>query len=293
MDFRDYQTTAAETDQVPLPDENAIIVPLLGLVGEAGVLLSEYKKYLRDGEAHRLLSERVTEELGDILWYVANVATKFGLDLDRIAGQNLVKTKDRWALRRGTAGTANRFDANAPAEQQFPRRFEVVFLEQASDGKVFARISVDGVQLGARLTDNSYTDDGYRYHDVFHLSYATVLGWSPVIRKISEGWKRRYDPQVDEVEDGGRAQVVEEAIAALVFAYSSNHGFLREVTTIDFGLLQTVRLLTRGFEAERCTLGEWEHAILLGFEVWRQLVANHGGRVSVDLDARTMTYVAA
>jgi NTP pyrophosphatase (non-canonical NTP hydrolase) len=293
MDFRDYQTTAADTDQVPLPDENAIIVPLLGLVGEAGVLLSEYKKYLRDGEAHRLLSERVTEELGDILWYVANVATKFGLDLDRIAGQNLVKTKDRWALRRGTAGTSNRFDADAPAEQQFPRQFEVVFLEQASDGKVFAQISVDGVQLGARLTDNSYTDDGYRYHDVFHLSYATVLGWSPVIRKISEAWKRRYDPQVDDVEDGGRAQVVEEAIAALVFAYASNHGFLREVTTIDFGLLQTVRLLTRGFEAERCTLGEWERAILLGFEVWRQLVANHGGRVSVDLDARTMTYVVA
>jgi NTP pyrophosphatase (non-canonical NTP hydrolase) len=293
MEFRHFQSSAAETDQVPLPDANAIIVPLLGLVGEAGVLLSEYKKFLRDGEAHRLLSERVAEELGDILWYVANVATKFDLDLDIIAGRNIAKTRDRWALRRGAAGTANRFDAEAPADQQFPRRFEVAFVEQASDGKVFAKVSVDSEQLGARLTDNSYTDDGYRYHDVFHLSYATVLGWSPVIRKISGVWKRRYLPQVDDVEDGGRAQVVEEAIAALVFAYASNHRFLEEVSTIDFGLLQTIRLLTRGFEAERCTLGEWERAILLGFDVWRQLVANHGGRVAVDLDARTMTYISA
>jgi len=293
MEFQAYQSAAAETDQVPLPDANAVIVPLLGLVGEAGGLLSEYKKFLRDGEAHRLLTERVAEELGDLLWYVANVATKFGLDLDTVAGQNLVKTKDRWALRRGAIGTANRFDEDAPTEQQFPRKFEVAFVEQTVGGKVLAQVTVDGEQLGARLTDNSYTDDGYRYHDVFHLSYATVLGWSPVIRKISGVWKRRYLPQVDEVEDGGRGQVVEEAIAALVFAYASNHRSLENVTTVDFGLLQTIRLLTHGFESERCTLGEWERAILLGFEVWRQLVMNHGGRVTVDLDARTMTYVPA
>ena len=42
----------------------SVIVPLLGLAGEAGGLLSEYKKYLRDGAAHRLFKERVGEELG-------------------------------------------------------------------------------------------------------------------------------------------------------------------------------------------------------------------------------------
>lgn len=293
MQFRDFQTAAAETDQVPRPDANAVIVPLLGLVGEAGVLLSEYKKFLRDGEAHRLMRERVAEELGDILWYVANVATKFDLDLDAIAAQNLAKTKDRWTLHQSDRGMPNRFDAEVPPEQQFPRRFEAVFIESREDGKVETQVLVDGVQLGARLTDNSYTNDGYRYHDVFHLSYATVLGWSPVIRKIAEVWKRRFKAEVDEVEDGGRAQVIEEAIAALVFAYASNHDFFQNVTTIDFGLLQTIRLLTHGFESESCTLAEWEDAILLGFDIWRQLVENHGGRVAVDLDARSMTYLSA
>lgn len=293
MEFGDYQTAAAATDQVPLPDPNAVIVPLLGLVGEAGVLLSEYKKFLRDGEAHRLLTARVAEELGDILWYVANVATKFDLTLGEIAADNLKKTRDRWALRQGDVGVARPFDAGAPPSERFPRQFEVSFAEQGEDGKISTLVSVDGTQIGSRLTDNSYTDDGYRYHDVFHLSYATVLGWSPVIRKISGTWKRRSDPTVDEVEDGGRAQVVEEAIAALVFAYASNHQFFDGVETIDFGLLQMVRFLTRGFEVERCTLGEWERAIVLGFTIWRELRANRGGRVMVDLDARTMSYASA
>ena len=61
--------------------QGALIVPMLGLAGETGQLLSEYKKHLRDGEAHRLFKERVSEELGDLLWYIANVASKFDLTL--------------------------------------------------------------------------------------------------------------------------------------------------------------------------------------------------------------------
>ncbi|MEQ1711401.1 MAG: MazG nucleotide pyrophosphohydrolase domain-containing protein, partial [Hyphomicrobium sp.] len=83
MNLNHYQSEAQQTDRVPTTSqasvELGVIVPLLGLAGEAGELLSAYKKFLRDGPAHRLFKERVAEELGDILWYVANVATKFGL----------------------------------------------------------------------------------------------------------------------------------------------------------------------------------------------------------------------
>ena len=71
---------------------------MLGLAGETGQLLSEYKKHLRDGEAHRLFMDRVGEELGDLLWYIANVASKFDLDLGQIAQQNLDKVHARFAL---------------------------------------------------------------------------------------------------------------------------------------------------------------------------------------------------
>lgn len=54
-----------------------------------GRFLSEYKKYLRDGPAHKLFEERLGEELGDLLWYLPNVATEFGLTLNGIAEANL------------------------------------------------------------------------------------------------------------------------------------------------------------------------------------------------------------
>ena len=76
MDFNEYQRHSQETDQKPGGDDDALIVPLLGLVGEAGTLQSEFKKRLRDGDAHARFTEQVAEELGDILWYVSNLAFK-------------------------------------------------------------------------------------------------------------------------------------------------------------------------------------------------------------------------
>ena len=65
MHFREYQLKAGETDQSPAQDERGILIPLLGLAGEVGTLLAEYKKHLRDGDAHRLYHEQVAEDLGD------------------------------------------------------------------------------------------------------------------------------------------------------------------------------------------------------------------------------------
>ena len=52
MDLREYQERAAKTDRNPTADEKGMMIPLLGLAGEAGELLTEYKKRLRDGESH-------------------------------------------------------------------------------------------------------------------------------------------------------------------------------------------------------------------------------------------------
>ena len=79
MDFKTYQARAAKTDRNPATEEKGMMIPLLGLAGEAGELLTEYKKFLRDGKSHTQFRERFAEELGDLLWYLANVATKVGL----------------------------------------------------------------------------------------------------------------------------------------------------------------------------------------------------------------------
>jgi NTP pyrophosphatase (non-canonical NTP hydrolase) len=178
MDFNHYQKEALRTDRVPArqgsDDVLSLIVPMLGLAGETGQLLSEYKKHLRDGEAHRLFKERVSEELGDLLWYIANVASKFDLTLGEIAIADLAKVKARWATERTEP---LRFDASLPEGERLPRRFEVQLVDVAGEDRQRVRVLISSKPFGGELTDNAYDPDRYRFHDAFHFAYAAVLGW--------------------------------------------------------------------------------------------------------------------
>ena len=142
----------------------------------------------------------------------------------------------------------------------------------------------------ARLTDNAYDPDGYRFHDVFHFAYAAVLGWSPITRALLRR-KRKSRPLLDEVEDGGRAAVIEEGVAALAFNYARRHRMLVGVSTLDFQLLRTIKDMTSHLEVSQCTTGEWERAILQGFKVWRAVLAARGGRIAINLDQRSIDYL--
>jgi NTP pyrophosphatase (non-canonical NTP hydrolase) len=92
MDLRDFQRAAAETSQLRPGGPQAAIAPMLGLASETGSILNVYKKYLRDGIDLAANREFLREELGDLLWYLAAVATACGLDLEDIAAANLRRT---------------------------------------------------------------------------------------------------------------------------------------------------------------------------------------------------------
>ena len=80
------------------------IYPTLGLAGEAGEVADVVKKIMRD-DGMKVLPEKREElrkELGDVLWYVAQVATEFDLDLEDIAQTNLTKLFSR--MERGVLG---------------------------------------------------------------------------------------------------------------------------------------------------------------------------------------------
>ena len=288
MDLDNFQRIAQETDQVPGTGTDALIIPLLGLVGEAATLQTEFKKRLRDGAAHARFSEQVAEELGDILWYVANVAHKVGLSLNDIAQNNLDKTRGRWL-----ASQAQRvlFDDPYPAAEQLPREFQYTFAYAFIEGcKKVVLLDRHGERVGDPLTDNADKDDGYRFHDVLHLAHAAVLGWSPVLRKLLKR-KRRSDPKVKEVQDGGRAQVIDEAIVAAVYEYAERHNFLEGTTHVDWALLRSIRRLTAGYEVGACSDWDWEQAILTGLRVWRDVRKNDGGTVRGDLTQRTLEFI--
>jgi NTP pyrophosphatase (non-canonical NTP hydrolase) len=294
MNLTEYQEQAQATDQLPAGDPNATVVPLLGMAGEVGSLLVEYKKYLRDKDAHVLFPAHVAEELGDILWYLANTATKFGLNLNAIAAANLAKTRDRWPPA-GSPENYRLFDDRFPEQEQLPRTFRADITDGLGpEGKPRITLTIDGVQAGDPLQNNAYDDDGYRFHDVFHLAHAAKLGWSPVLRGklLTPGRKRRSDPEVNEVEDGGRAIVVDEAIVAYIWEYARRHRFLDGVTTIDYTVLKTIRQLTGGLEVAARTAHDWEEAILAGYRVFREVRTRGGGALAVDLRTRSIDVVA-
>ena len=293
MTFDEYQMHAKETDQVPGDGPEQRIVPLLGLAGEAGELLSEYKKHLRDGQSHKLYKERIGEELGDLLWYLATVATKFGLRVDELAVANLMKARARWGEQSnyGRLPFFEFFDDSFPQAQQMPRYFCVKIKDCPEKSKVTLTAIVDGVErvFGDPLSDNAYDPDGYRFHDVFHLGFAAGLGWSPVTRK-NLGRKRKNSPRVDEVEDGGRATAIEEGLSAIIFDYAKRHDFLASNPPLDYALLKLVKGNTANLEVSTRSTGDWERTIWNAYEVWRQVNLHKGGTVIVDLKAKSLSY---
>ena len=284
MELNEYQRLANQTDQQPEEgnletDPRSIMVPLLGLAGEVGELLGEHKKWLRDGESYKLFPERVKEELGDLLWYLSNVATKHDLTLGEVADFNLGKIGRRWQPVGASTGQRKLFDEDFPPSERLPRQMDISIEEESG----IAITTIDGAKYGDPLTDNRYEDDGYRFHDICHLSYASVLGWSPTMRALMRR-KRKTDPKVDEVEDGGRAIVIEEGISAMVFSYAERRNFLEGSEGLNYDLLRTIKDMTSHLEVSARTEGEWERAIMTGFDIWRQVKARGRGRIRADLE---------
>ena len=107
MDFSTYQQRSRETARYPHVGANPIY-PTLGLCGEAGEVADKVKKVLRDqgGTFSPEVREALKLELGDVLWYVAQLASELGLDLGGVAQANLDKLASR-AARNVIAGSGD------------------------------------------------------------------------------------------------------------------------------------------------------------------------------------------
>jgi NTP pyrophosphatase (non-canonical NTP hydrolase) len=296
MTFREFQSEALRTDRTGKDDVKSLMIPLLGLAGETGSLLSEYKKWLREGNAYLPFSDQVSEEIGDILWYLANLASKLNLDLGEVAAENLAKIEERWP--KSTTDQSSlfpklpaRYDAAFPTNEQLPLAMRVDFIEEpgTSDTKLILRYN--GAVIGDPLTDNSHISDGYRYHDVFHLSCGILLGWSPVLRRILN-CKRKSVPRIDKVEDGARALVTEEGVSAVVFGHARDYSMFAQSTAIDYELLRTVKGMTRPFEVQSRSLADWQNVILSSFRVWREMVMHRGGTFVGDANTGELRFEA-
>jgi len=96
MTFEEYQKKSRETAIYPDKDSN-FIYPVLGLAGESGEVAEKIKKVLRDkaGVVDEEVRENIKKELGDVLWYLSQIATELKIKLEDIAQGNIEKLQSR------------------------------------------------------------------------------------------------------------------------------------------------------------------------------------------------------
>lgn len=101
MTFEEYQKNSRKTAMYPAVGEK-FVYPALGLAGETGEVLEKVKKICRDkgGKVDEETKQELSKEMGDVLWYLAQLATEFDLSFNDIAESNIKKLLSR--LERGT-----------------------------------------------------------------------------------------------------------------------------------------------------------------------------------------------
>jgi len=263
-----------------------------------GLRMAEADYFALGGAVGRLMSEFAAGEhweldRGEFLRHLARTfrlliraAGTEHISLNLAAHNNLEKIASRWPQKRSFSEL---LDAKWDKNEQLPRRIVMYFDERNVKGKTYVFQTCRGINIGDRLTDNKFEEDDYRFHDVFHLAYAAILGWSPVTRALFRV-KRKSTPSVDENQDGARAILIEEGIATWIFNHGlENHDF-RYADGLDYPLLKAIRRFVSGYEVEKCPLWQWEAAILEGFRVFRQLRKRRRGWIIADLRTRSIKF---
>jgi NTP pyrophosphatase (non-canonical NTP hydrolase) len=96
MNFDEYQEESGKTAIYPDRGKN-FVYPTLGLAGETGEVSEKIKKVIRDkgGVIDNTTREAVEKELGDVLWYVAQLCTELDLSMNTVAQKNIEKLLSR------------------------------------------------------------------------------------------------------------------------------------------------------------------------------------------------------
>lgn len=254
---------------------------LISLAGQVGLLLHAFdlKKFTKNRDA---LSAHLVEIFRALI-EAANVAD---INLAKAAWSNVEKIHSRWPEKRLFTPL---FDEDFGPLEQFPRKIVMHIFEIKRGNKTYVIQQCKGLNIGSQLTDNKMIDDDYRFHDVFHLANAAILGWSPVLRALFR-LKRKSNPQIDEAQDGARAILIEEGVSTLIFQRALRLKYFESIRSLDYPLLKLIPEFVSGYEVEKCPLWQWEKAILDCFTVFRQLQKYRRGLVTADLKKRTISF---
>ena len=106
MTINEYQRLAMTTLNPALGKKDVLINGVMGLCGESGEVIDVVKKHLAQG--HELDREKILAELGDVAWYLAEVAYALDTPLEDVLEGNIEKLRRRYPEGFDTEKSVNR-----------------------------------------------------------------------------------------------------------------------------------------------------------------------------------------
>lgn len=192
-----YQRATRRTDRM---DPNGFDTPILGLFGEVGSLLSALKKKQRDQAAFTKYDAAIVEELGDVLWYFTNIASRASLDLSILAQRTFREVGDWDEVESHEFGTFDDLESQRDSKIT-PAEFGTRLIDLA--GRVgdlvndfgAGRFKTNRDKLSAHLVDIFRALVAAA--EAAEVSLGDAARWN--MRKIFSRWPidERYPPPID------------------------------------------------------------------------------------------------
>lgn len=194
--------------------------------------------------------------------------------------------------------------------KKIPPVFEVHFEEFQKQAVPHVRLFIDGVQLGDDLNDNIKGDDGFRYHDAFHLSYLAHTGHSTVIAALLDERKAIQksnlvirNPDCIIVTDKGerfefngqhrfhdKRKKFEEYAALLVMGERQSQLFFDKNGVAKKELYDNLAMFERTLNIRVTSRKKWEAIVREAHENVDHLILNKGGILVCDQTIKKVTY---
>lgn len=135
-----------------------------------------------------------------------------------------------------------------------------------------------------RTASDFRSGDGYRWYQVFCLAFASVLGWSPILRDAL-GLKRRSNRMIEKGQDGVRAQMIEEYVIALALA---EEGWSAGLAPLSHSTIAEIQAAVASLEVCQASEEDWRCAFDVARNAWKALKTSGSGIVAMDCKARDL-----
>ena len=94
MNIKDYQKLSTRTINTNLTHKENVSNMVFGILGEGGEVADQLKKNFFQN--HQLDKNHLKEEIGDLMWYIVNLATLYDFSMDDILQENYEKLQKRY-----------------------------------------------------------------------------------------------------------------------------------------------------------------------------------------------------